>query len=201
MLAPLPRCSTTVRPFAATRVELRQHRGDVLVGQAVEAVAAHALVVQRLGSANICASSGCARWNAVSKQATCGRSGRRSSSRRIGVRLCGWCSGASGTNCCQIVQHLGVDAHRLRVLRARRARRGARCPAGRGPAACRAGRPRCARARRRGRARVPSAQAWRRDRLAAGVLRDEARRGVDGPRPGRAPSARDRRRLARTART
>jgi hypothetical protein len=46
MLAPMPRWHTTLRPRGGRVVELRQHRGDVLVGQAVEAIAAHALVVQ-----------------------------------------------------------------------------------------------------------------------------------------------------------
>ena len=49
MLEPLPRCSTTVRPPAAFASKLRQNRGDVLVGQAVEAVAADALRVQLRG--------------------------------------------------------------------------------------------------------------------------------------------------------
>ncbi len=40
------------------------------------------------------------RWNAVSKQATCGSDGSSSRRRRMGPRLCGWCSGASGTNVC-----------------------------------------------------------------------------------------------------
>jgi hypothetical protein len=50
------------------------------------------------GSANICATSGLLRWKAVSKQATCGMSGSRCISSAIGARLCGWCSGASGSN-------------------------------------------------------------------------------------------------------
>ena len=64
----------------------------------MEAIAAHAGVVSSFGSANICASGGLVRWNAVSKQATCGSSGARWSTARIGARLCGWCSGASGTS-------------------------------------------------------------------------------------------------------
>ena len=47
MLLPLPRCATTVRPAAAFGIELRQHAGDVLVGQAVEAVAPHAALGDR----------------------------------------------------------------------------------------------------------------------------------------------------------
>ena len=65
----------------------------------MEAVAAHALVVEELAAAqqqSVCA--GCPRWKAVSKQATCGMSGSISAASRIGARLCGWCSGASGAS-------------------------------------------------------------------------------------------------------
>ena len=41
----------------------------------------------------------------MSKQATCGSSGARSSSARIGARLCGWCSGASGTSFSSFATH------------------------------------------------------------------------------------------------
>ena len=40
----------------------------------------------------------------------------RSSSARIGARLCGWCSGASGMYFSSAATHGGVDAHRLRVF-------------------------------------------------------------------------------------
>ena len=60
------------------------------------------------GSANICASSGCVRWNAVSKQATCGSSAAARAAARIGARLCGWCSGASGTSFSSARHHVGV---------------------------------------------------------------------------------------------
>ena len=55
----------------------------------MEAVAAHAALGDSRGSANAWATSGCTRWNAVSKQATCGSSGRvrRSADRRQVVRL------------------------------------------------------------------------------------------------------------------
>ena len=46
MLEPLPRCSTMVLAAAALRVHARQLGGDVLVGQAVEAVSLHAGVVE-----------------------------------------------------------------------------------------------------------------------------------------------------------
>ena len=49
MLAPLPRCSTTVRPAAAFASNFRQHRGDVLVRQAMKSVSSHAGGVQLLG--------------------------------------------------------------------------------------------------------------------------------------------------------
>ena len=41
------------------------------------------------GRANACATDGWLRWNAVSKHAICASCGRRSSSMRIGARLCG----------------------------------------------------------------------------------------------------------------
>ena len=47
MLLPLPRCATTVRPDGGLRIELRQHAGDVLVGQAMKAVAPHAALGDR----------------------------------------------------------------------------------------------------------------------------------------------------------
>ena len=82
----------------------------------------------RPGCAKRCATSGFVAWNAVSKHATCGSSGGRSSSERIGARLCGWCSGASGTSFSSSREHVGVDPHRLGVVAARRAPRGARPP-------------------------------------------------------------------------
>ena len=155
-------------------------RGDVLVGQAVEAVAAHALRRAAPGAARTSAPARAApRWNAVSKQATCGRSGRRSSSSRIGARLCGWCSGASGTNCsrsastaastrtgCAYVEaavHDAVaDAGQARARRAGRAGSATMCSSAPSwPSA------------------VPSSQACV-DRVAPlALLGDEARRGVD----------------------
>ncbi len=47
MLAPLPRCATTTRPRAAAASKRGSAARDVLVGQAVEAVAAHAAVGDR----------------------------------------------------------------------------------------------------------------------------------------------------------
>src|SRR5512135_3678239 len=55
--------------------------------------------VQARGSAKAWATSGWVRWNAVSKQATWGNSGRRSVRARIGARLYGWWSGTRGMSC------------------------------------------------------------------------------------------------------
>ena len=46
MLDPFPRCSTIVFAAAARRVDARKLGGDVLVGEAVEAVPLHAGVVE-----------------------------------------------------------------------------------------------------------------------------------------------------------
>ena len=78
------------------RRDLGQALGDVLVAEAVEAVAADALVVERARQCVAVGVGRMARWKAVSKQATCGTSGAISIARRIGARLFGWCSGASG---------------------------------------------------------------------------------------------------------
>jgi hypothetical protein len=69
--------------------DLGERARDVLVGQAVEAVAADAVVVKRRGSANQSASPGWLRWKAVSKQATWARSGRAAATARMPARLCG----------------------------------------------------------------------------------------------------------------
>ena len=56
MLAPLPRCGTTVCPRGRAASCCGSTRGDVLVRQAVEAVAPHASLGRiRRGSANSCA--------------------------------------------------------------------------------------------------------------------------------------------------
>ena len=57
--------------------DLLQRARDVFVGQAVESVAAHALVVIATAAARRCRdTNGWLRWKAVSKQATCGVSGK-----------------------------------------------------------------------------------------------------------------------------
>ena len=78
--------------------DLGQHRGDVLVGDAVEAVPLHAAVQSSRGSGTTVATGAWPRWKPVSKQATCGTSGIRSKIASMGARLCGWCSGASGVS-------------------------------------------------------------------------------------------------------
>ena len=108
MLAPLPRCSTTVSAGGRAFVELRQHRGDVLVREAVEAVAPDAGRVQLLGQRELCAKGGV---RAV-KRGVEARDLRQlggAPQRRIGARLCGWCSGASGTNFSSTRHHAGID--------------------------------------------------------------------------------------------
>ena len=52
----------------------------------------------------------------MSKQATCGSFGLRSNSARIGARLCGWCSGASGTYFSSAGDDGRIQAHGLRVF-------------------------------------------------------------------------------------
>ena len=57
-------------PGGEAGIVVREHGGDVGIGQAVESVALHARSRISRGSANICASAGWVRWKAVSKQAT-----------------------------------------------------------------------------------------------------------------------------------
>ncbi len=78
----------------------------------MEAVAPHALRRSSArGSPNACATCACVRWNAVSKQATCGKCGACAAMARIGARLCGWCSGASGTSVSSSAMHRVIDPH------------------------------------------------------------------------------------------
>ena len=79
-------------------VERREHRRDVLVGEPVEAVAPDARLVQLLGERE---ALGHGRHAAMEGGVEAGHLRQR----RIelaqgadGARLCGWCSGASGTN-------------------------------------------------------------------------------------------------------
>jgi hypothetical protein len=200
MLAPLPRCSTTVRP-RRPRVELRQHRGDVLVGQAVEAVAAHARGVgELLGSANL-------------RQLGLRCGGRRCRSRPPAAGPGGARAAAGSAQVVRLVQrrqrhellqvgeHRAVDAHRARILDARRARRGARRRSGVRRRPARAASPAGAPARRRGRAACRRGQACSPSSPPAPLAR-ESRRGVELSRLAAHRRARAHRRCpARRART
>ena len=187
-------------PLRGRRVELRQHRGDVLVGQAVEAVAAHAGVVQLPGQREHLRQLG---LRAVERGVEAGHLRQlrlaleQQPDRRQVVRLV---QRRERNELRQVVQHLA--RRRAPAARTQPAVHDAVPDAGQaaGPAACRAGRPRCARARRRGRAACPRPRrGWRWSRRRRSWRRSAARCGC--PRPGRAPSARGRRRPARTART
>ena len=100
------------------RVVRGQHRGDVLVGQPVESVAAHAGVVQ-LGRDRE-ALRDVRDWSSGttcrSTRPAADRAGARAAS-EIGARLLGWCSGASGTSFFEHGDHVAVDPHRLGVIR------------------------------------------------------------------------------------
>ena len=71
MLEPLPRCSTTTLPRGGFRVvaAAKPARCTRRRARGIRSVLRRASVIDR-GSANACATSGWARWNAVSKQAT-----------------------------------------------------------------------------------------------------------------------------------
>ena len=119
MLAPLPRWSTTVLPRAARSSNWGSTTGDVFVRQAVEAVAAHARRRRAPAAARTSARrADSVRCIAVSKQATCGSSGARASSARIGARLWGRCSGASGTSFSSFGDDRRVDPRRAPRSRA-----------------------------------------------------------------------------------
>ena len=67
----------------------------------------------RRRSRSVAAASGIVRWNAVSKTATCGRSGSSARATAMPVRFAGLCSGASGTSSLDLGDHLVVDQRRL----------------------------------------------------------------------------------------
>ena len=169
----------------------------------MEAVAAHARVVELPGSAKLCATGGFERWNAVSKQATCGRSGARCeqrADRREVVRL------VQRRERDELLQPgratRGVDPDRLGVL-------GAAVD----DAVTDGGEPvvvpvRRLRAQSMMCAIAPSwpscavlPAASRTADLPRRVLRDEARRRVDRPRPGPGSELELGRPARRTART
>ena len=96
---------------------LGQAVGDILVAEAVEAVAADALVVER---ARQRVAVGVRRVVAVEGGVEAGdlrHAGAVSMARRIGARLFGWCSGASGSSA-QPVEDVRVDQHRPVEVRA-----------------------------------------------------------------------------------
>ena len=103
--APLPRCATTTRPLGDRRRDLRQDRGDVFVGQPVKAVAAHAALRPWRAAAQRPAPppAWCGERRCRSRRPAAGRA-LRSSAARIGARLCGWCSGASGEKRLEFLQ-------------------------------------------------------------------------------------------------
>ena len=86
------------RPLGDVRRDLAQPLGDILVGQAVKAVAAHAFVVEPLGDRVVVGDRAVA---AMERGVEAGdlRQIRKAlaAATRIGARLFGWCSGASGT--------------------------------------------------------------------------------------------------------
>src|SRR5919106_6317843 len=72
---------------------------------------------KRRGRANQSASSGWARWNAVSKQATCGRSGWLAATARMPARLWRLMQGRQRAERVEFRQHRVVDPHRRCELR------------------------------------------------------------------------------------
>ena len=76
----------------------------------MEAVALQALAPRvRAGKARRRASAGWVAWKAVSKQATCGRSGSCAASARIAATLCGWWWGARGSSAASCAMVSGVS--------------------------------------------------------------------------------------------
>ena len=98
----------------------------------------------------------------MSKQATCGRSGRSLATISIGFRLCGWCSGASGLSLPSAATTSGVDPHGLRVVDAAMHHPVADGDELVSPRRWRAGSRPGGRSRRRGRAACPRPRSSRR---------------------------------------
>ena len=133
MLAPLPRCRTTVLPLAARgRPSGASRRCTRTKGHGSRSAGRRSRCSAE-GSANVCPTVGMLRWNAVSKQAICGSCGNQSIRLRIGARLCGWCRGPSEIS----VSSFASTCNRFAPgpgRRRRRARPGVpRRPAGAGP--------------------------------------------------------------------
>ena len=175
------------------RVELRQDRCDVLVRQAVEAVALHAGVVQLAGQGEHLREL---RLGAMERRV------EASHLRQLGPALeqepdrrqvVGLVQRRERNELRQVFQHRAVDAHRLGVLEPAVNDAVADARELRHRRASRERTRRCAGARRRGRAgclrpRTSGRRRWRRP--------DPSRRSAarcGWPRPGRAPPARGRR--------
>ena len=108
------------------RRDLGEAVGDVLVAEAVEAVAADALVVEGARQGVAVGVSGWPRWKAVSKQATCGRSGSIAVDDADRRRGCAAGAAAPAAGARQAGEDGGVDAAPGGRSRGRRGRRGGR---------------------------------------------------------------------------
>ena len=88
--APLPRWATITRRAGDVRGDLAQAAGDKFVGKPVKSVSPDAFAIKTLWNGIVIGERSRGwRWNAVSKQATWGTSGRSASSDRIGAKLFG----------------------------------------------------------------------------------------------------------------
>src|SRR4029453_14027371 len=96
MLAPVPKCRTTVLPRAARS----SNRGSTSAMYSYESPWKPYRRTPRsvidLGSANACDTGGAPLWNDVSKHATCGSCGERSRSDLMGGGVCGGGGGRGG---------------------------------------------------------------------------------------------------------
>jgi len=96
-LAPLPRWATMTRPAAiagatsGSREAMYSYESPWSRSAAVRSPGAR-------GAAARAPRRGLAARKLVSKQATCGTPGARSATASMAARLCGWCSGASGSS-------------------------------------------------------------------------------------------------------
>jgi len=104
-----PRCPGAGPPCAlgSRRIELRQHRRDVFVGQAVEAVAAHPGIVQLLGPARTSAPAPAARGGTPCRSRPLAEApvGARAAAGLRRLSLWGWLRAARAERTGQVVQH------------------------------------------------------------------------------------------------
>ena len=127
MEAPLPRCATTTRPFAISGATFGRRLGDILVGQAVESVAAYAFRVELLGKRIAVGNLGMAAMEGGIEAGNLQQAAAAAAEiARIGPRLLGWCSGASGAKRFKPIEHGVVDERSARCSPDRRARRDGR---------------------------------------------------------------------------